>query len=212
MTMKLTRILSVGFATIIIIATLVTINQVNTNNQQLRLKQIQLRDVQAELDQLETENTQLQQDKTKTEAQKKKAEAEYKKRIKALEAQLEARRLLKIQEQKAYAASLEKARIERVRASQLASGCTPLRTQLANLGVSGANLDAAITLAMRESSCNHYAVNASSGACGAFQSLPCGKWGAMGTTEYLRGAIAYANSRYGSYVNALSHSYNHGWY
>lgn len=91
-------------------------------------------------------------------------------------------------------------------------GCDELRNKMANLGVSGANLDAAITLAKRESSCNAYAVNGSGGACGYFQSLPCGKWGAPGTDQYLLGAINYANSRYGSYLNALAHSYANNWY
>jgi len=92
------------------------------------------------------------------------------------------------------------------------TGCDGLRAKLSSLGVLGANLDAAITLAKRESSCNEYAVNSSSGACGAFQSLPCGKWGAPGTNQYYLGAINYANSRYGSYVNALNFSYANNWY
>ncbi len=123
----------------------------------------------------------------------------------------------------------EKARVARVQAAQAQSapkvisyttpttqassgGCEGLRSKMSSLGVSGANLDAAITLAKRESSCNEFAVNSSSNACGAYQSLPCGKWGAPGATEYYLGAINYVNSRYGSYVNALAHSYSSGWY
>lgn len=123
----------------------------------------------------------------------------------------------------------EKARVAQIQAAQAQSapkvvsyttpttqvssgGCEGLRAKMSSLGVSGANLDAAITLAKRESSCNEFAVNSSSNACGAYQSLPCGKWGAPGTTEYYLGAINYVNSRYGSYVNALAHSYSAGWY
>lgn len=123
----------------------------------------------------------------------------------------------------------EKARVASIQAAQAASvpkvvqsttptqkasstGCEGLRAKLSSLGVSGANLDAAITLAKRESSCNEYAVNKSSGACGAFQSLPCGKWGAPGSDQYYLNAINYANSRYGSYVNALNFSYANNWY
>ena len=126
-------------------------------------------------------------------------------------------------------AKAEKARVASVQAAQAASvpkvvsyttptpqassgGCEGLRNKLSSLGVSGANLDAAITLAKRESSCNEYSVNKSSGACGAFQSLPCGKWGAPGTDQYYLGAINYANSRYGSYSAALSFSYANNWY
>ena len=64
---------------------------------------------------------------------------------------------------------------------------------------------------MRESSCNEYVVN-SIGAAGAYQALPGGKWGAMGTDEYYRGAIAYANGRYGGYNQALEHSLRFNWY
>lgn len=132
-------------------------------------------------------------------------------------------------EQKLQAKAAEKARVASIQAAQAApapktasyaaptpqassGGCESLRNKLSNLGVSGANLDAAITLAKRESSCNEYAVNKSSGACGAFQSLPCGKWGAPGTDQYYLGAINYANSRYGSYSAALSFSYANNWY
>lgn len=91
------------------------------------------------------------------------------------------------------------------------SGCEGIRKRLAALGVVGSELDAAITLAMRESTCREHVVN-SIGACGAFQSLPCGKWGATGTDEYYKGAIKYARDRYGSYNAALSHSYAKNWY
>lgn len=94
----------------------------------------------------------------------------------------------------------------------LSSGCSNLRKDLARLGVPANQLNSAIILAQRESGCSHSAVNSSSGACGVFQSLPCGKWGAPGTDQYLRGAIAYANGRYGGYNGALAHSHANGWY
>lgn len=92
-----------------------------------------------------------------------------------------------------------------------ATGCDSLRSRLSNLGISGAELDSAIILASRESGCSSLAVNPS-GACGEFQSLPCGKWGSPGTDQYLQGAIAYVNSVYGGFVNALNHSYTYNWY
>lgn len=90
-------------------------------------------------------------------------------------------------------------------------GCGAIRAKLANLGVPENQLDSAIKLAVRESTCNEYAVN-QIGACGAFQSLPCGKWGQPGTEAYYRGAINYANSRYGGYNQALAHSLQFSWY
>jgi len=90
-------------------------------------------------------------------------------------------------------------------------GCDELRGKLLALGVGDYEIDSAITLAGRESSCNEYAQNPG-GACGYFQSLPCGKWGMPGSESYLVGAIAYARAVYGDYNNALAHSYSHNWY
>ncbi len=130
-------------------------------------------------------------------------------RIKQLEADLQARNAEKV---RIAALQQKTAQASAVKPTTASSNCDTLRSQLSRLGVSGAELNAAITLATRESSCRDGAVNASSGACGAFQSLPCGKWGAPGTDQYLRGAINYAKSRYGGFVAALNHSYAKGWY
>lgn len=92
------------------------------------------------------------------------------------------------------------------------SGCGELRSKLASLGVPSNQLNSAISLASKESGCSSSAVNSSSGACGSFQSLPCGKWGSPGTTQYLRGAINYANSNYGGFNGAWSHSSQNNWY
>lgn len=97
------------------------------------------------------------------------------------------------------------------KASASGGNCVAIQEKLARLGVPQDQLASAGTLAMRESSCNEYVVN-SIGACGAFQSLPCGKWGSPGTDEYYRGAIAYANNRYGGYNGALAFSYANNWY
>jgi len=72
----------------------------------------------------------------------------------------------------------------------------------------------AYTLIIRESGCNPNSVNKSSGACGIGQQLPCGKWshvwnepiGAMIDME------GYVFASYGSWANALQHSYNFNWY
>ncbi len=97
-------------------------------------------------------------------------------------------------------------------ASAASGNCAELSAHLQRLGVNGAELTAGITLATRESSCRSSAINASSGACGEFQSWPCGKWGTPGTDQYLLNAIAYSKNRYGGFVNALSHSYANNWY
>lgn len=72
----------------------------------------------------------------------------------------------------------------------------------------------AYTLIMRESGCNPNAVNRSSGACGMGQQLPCGKWPHVWNEPV--GALVdmqnYVYGRYGTWANALAHSYSHNWY
>ena len=83
---------------------------------------------------------------------------------------------------------------------------------LASAGVS--DLNSARTLISRESGCNPNAVNPSSGACGVAQELPCGKSGCSlgdGACQ-VRWMNSYVHSRYGSWANALGHSYQHNWY
>jgi hypothetical protein len=72
----------------------------------------------------------------------------------------------------------------------------------------------AYTLIMRESGCNPNAVNPSSGACGIGQQLPCGKW-PHAWNDPIGGMIDMQNyvfARYGTWADALAHSYAHNWY
>lgn len=69
-------------------------------------------------------------------------------------------------------------------------------------------------LIQKESGCNPYAVNKSSGACGVGQALPCSKTGcAMGDgqcqTIWMN---SYVMGRYGSWEAAANHHRNYGWY
>lgn len=58
----------------------------------------------------------------------------------------------------------------------------------------------------RESGWNPNAVNASSGACGLGQQLPCGKWAGAWNDPVaaLRAQHGYVNDRYGSYAGAVA--------
>jgi hypothetical protein len=76
--------------------------------------------------------------------------------------------------------------------------------------------DIAIKLIERESHCNPSARNPNSSAGGIPQALP---WTKMGCTLDAQGAQCqliwmqgYVVARYGSWSNALKHSYNKGWY
>ncbi len=69
-------------------------------------------------------------------------------------------------------------------------------------------------LIRRESGCNPYAVNPSSGACGVAQELPCGKSGCSlgdGACQ-VRWMNAYVIERYGSWASAVNFHSLHNWY
>lgn len=69
-------------------------------------------------------------------------------------------------------------------------------------------------LIRRESGCNPYAVNPSSGACGVAQELPCGKSGCTLGDGYcqVRWMKTYVLGRYGSFANAVLFHDQHNWY
>lgn len=196
------------------------VNNVRHGNQKLQLNEIELKSKETQLIELNLRYDEVIKLQTKTEKEKqeklqkiKELEKDRERLSRELQAKLDRKR----SEEKRLAEASKKAvavaiQTQTVQASPGTSNCNQLRSRLSGLGVSGSNLNSAITLAMRESSCNSAAVNAESGACGEFQSYPCGKWGTPGTDSYLRHAINYANSRYGSYDAALSHSLAKNWY
>lgn len=81
----------------------------------------------------------------------------------------------------------------------------------------GVTLNAsAIKLLERESHCNPVARNPSSSAGGIPQALPWTKMGCPLSEEgapcQIKWFQGYVIARYGSYENALAHSYSHNWY
>lgn len=72
----------------------------------------------------------------------------------------------------------------------------------------------ASALISRESNCNPYSVNKTSGACGIGQALPCSKTGCEMGNGYCQMSWMndYVLGRYGSWAAALQHSYTYGWY
>ncbi len=73
------------------------------------------------------------------------------------------------------------------------------------------HVDAIVT---RESGWNPNAVNASSGACGLGQQLPCGKWAGAWNDPVaaLRAMNGYVNGRYGGWPQAVAFWNSNGWY
>lgn len=112
-------------------------------------------------------------------------------------------------DQAAQQAQTQVAASSEVRSSQPTGSCWDWMRQ-ANISDSST----AYMLIMRESGCNPNAVNASSGACGIGQQLPCGKWGHQWNDPI--GAMIdtqnYVYTVYGSWGNAWHHETAYGWY
>lgn len=85
---------------------------------------------------------------------------------------------------------------------------------MSDAGIAPADFAAANRLIQRESGWNPTAVNASSGACGLVQALPCSKLGAnwSDSVNALRWGDNYVKNRYGGWSQALAHSDANGWY
>lgn len=76
------------------------------------------------------------------------------------------------------------------------------------------DITSAYQIVMHESGCNPNSVNASSGACGLGQQLPCGKW-AHQWNDPVGGLVdmqAYVTARYGGWLQALNYWNAHGNY
>lgn len=70
------------------------------------------------------------------------------------------------------------------------------------------------SIVTRESGWNPNAVNASSGACGLGQQLPCGKWAGAWNDPVaaLRAMNGYVVGRYGGWPQAVAFWNSNGWY
>ncbi len=189
--------------------TLKAVHEVRTNRQQIQLKEIKLRNIQAELNKLDSDYRMLEEDKTKSEAEKQAEIERLKQREDELQKQIEARRLIKEQEARVYAAEAQKPAV----VAQNASGTC--EAWIAAAGIT--DLASARELIRRESGCNPNAVNRSSGACGVAQELSCGKSGCS-TPPNGDGAcqVAWMNkytlSRYGSWAAAVAFHDRNNWY
>lgn len=214
------NILIVIASILLIMFTAVAITRVKSTERIKSFQQIQLqnRENELKLEQIESDKLQLELDNGKAKSQEEidrlnKEIEERKSNEERLKTELQAKLDAKKAEQDRIASLGNRITGTATASAARPSGgsCAAIQDKLAALGVPADQLAAAGQLAMRESTCNEYVVN-SIGACGAFQSLPCGKWGSPGTDQYYRGAINYANSRYGGYNGALAHSLANNWY
>ncbi|MET9022175.1 transglycosylase SLT domain-containing protein [Actinopolymorpha sp. NPDC004070] len=109
-------------------------------------------------------------------------------------------------------AAKERARMESGSPKEIAARLVAAR------GWSDAQYQCLVTMWTRESSWNHHAVNASSGAYGIPQALPGSKMAAYGSdwrdnpTTQIKWGLAYIESRYGTPCGAWSWWQAHNWY
>lgn len=216
-TKLITAVVIVLFASLAIYSYTTQENKLHLQQVELKSRETKLKSLDLKYKTLNTELDKLKEDKNASDEQVKKLEEQrqqLEKEKQELNQQLQAKL-----EAKSKLAQASQSVVNTVTQTQTASAapvvsgnrCPNIEAKLASLGVPADQLAAAGQLAYRESTCNETVYN-SIGACGAFQSLPCGKWGAPGTTQYYQGAIAYANNRYGGYNQALAHSLANNWY
>lgn len=179
----------------------------------------QIKSTQAEIQHLETERQQLheQQEQLKNQNTEKQEELDQKsqqiedlknneeklkqeiERLKVAKAERERKRLALLASQKASAAP----------AASFGGNCD---SWIAAAGIS--DTGNARELIRRESGCDPYARNPSSGACGVAQELPCGKSGCSigdGACQ-VHWMNSYVISRYGSWSAAVAFHNANNWY
>ena len=194
-----TRILTTTVIVILLVIGMTGVRHIDHLEDGIKLKQIEIQDNSAKLKLLDKKyielNKQLDKsgtDKQKLEEQLKQLQNEREELQKALQAK---------KEQKAndLAVKTQKA----VTGTAVASAATPSEC-----------VDAKSCIYMKESGNRTDAINASSGACGLGQALPCGKMGCSLSDYACQDAFftSYAINRYGSWENAWSFWQLHNWW
>jgi hypothetical protein len=173
----------------------------------------------------EKANQQLQ---TKLQTTQKTAETRSKDLQSALKKKADAESALKLKEQEAAKKQQEIESLHQQLQAKLAAKAnlakatvpSPVRVAVSGtcnewIAAAGiADVGNAQELIRRESGCNPNAINASSGACGIGQELPCGKSGCSlgdGLCQ-IRWMASYVAQRYGTFASAIAFHNAHGWY
>jgi len=186
----------------LILFTALGISSVVSREHQIKLQNIEIQDTATKLRILDEKYQKLNEElehKTKTikqvEEERKKLEQEKK----LLQEQLSARQ--------------EAKRLAGLRITPVATASSGVCSDwIASAGITDVNN--ANELISRESGCNPYARNSSSGACGVAQELPCGKSGcALGDGAcQIKWMNSYVIGRYGSWANAVAFHSQNSWY
>lgn len=162
------------------------------------------------LSELKTEkiatDTSLREERLKT--------AEKEKEIESLKENLQAKKEREAEQARIaseQAAQKPKAQATSAPAAQISGD---KHSWLAASGIPQAHWGYVDSIVSRESSWNPNAVNASSGACGLGQQLPCGKWAGAWNDPVaaLRAMNSYVVGRYGGWPQAVAFWNSNGWY
>ena len=190
---------------VVILVKLVDSSQTLSEQQSITIKtKSNLREANRQIETINKEKTEVKSSLREERLRTEKLEKENK----GLKANLQAK--------KAKQAELAKAQVA-VRPTQAAPVAKVSGSKadwLAASGIPESEWGHADYLVNKESSWNPNAVNASSGACGLGQQLPCGKWSGAWNDPVaaLSNMHGYVLSRYGSWSAAVAHSNAVGWY
>lgn len=186
------RILVYIISTAVVLTALAGVHTLQAQQQRIQLKSLELSNTANKLKRVQEQYEKVNNDKNSTDKQVE----DLNKQIEELNKQLSAKKA-------AQAASIAAATLNTVKTAQAAS-----------VDVSGS--DAMSFIFAKESGGNPGAVNASSGACGLGQALPCSKLTSVCSLSDVGCQTAfftnYANSRYGGWQGAKEFWLSHGWY
>lgn len=181
------------------------------NYKDIRASQEQIKHLELQREQLHNQTEDLQkksQDLEKVNAETQKQLEQQKAREEELKKEIEALKVAKAERQRLAALTAS----QKAYAAPQTSFGGDCDSWIAAAGIS--DTASARELIRRESGCNAYARNSSSGACGVAQELPCGKSGcALGDGAcQIRWMNGYVIARYGSWSGAVAFHNANNWY
>lgn len=187
---------------------------ITEHKQEIKLKDVQLRSVNVKLESLHLDYQKLEQDYKQADINNVQQMDELKKRNEELDNR---NKELERQEQAKLAEKQRLANISTTPKAYAAPAPSVKPTGNCAEWIAAAGITDTVNaneLIRRESGCNPYAVNKSSGACGIAQELPCGKSGCSfgdGACQ-VRWMNQYVLGRYGSWSAAVAYHSERGWY
>ncbi len=192
----------------LLIGTMLIARHIKTLNNQIEFKQIQLKDNSTQLKLLDSKYDQLNKELDRTGSDKAKVEQQLKdlqiERDK-LQADLQAKKEQKAKDLAVKAQQAAQATVAPQKAYAASGNC---QSWMAQAGVP--NSYASNELIRRESNCNPYALNKSSGACGIPQNINgCTTYDPV---EQLKWMQSYITRRYSTWENAVAFHNANNWY